>query len=64
MTLRACFQVPVALIIRSHGGIGDVERTQAVCRFLIEDYEEMAVKALSWALRVLVVHDLEAVRSW
>ncbi len=28
---------------------------------LVDDHEDMVVKALSWALRVLVVHDPDAV---
>jgi hypothetical protein len=45
----------VALNVRSRGGSGDVPRTLAVCRFLVADPDDMAVKALSWALRELVV---------
>jgi 3-methyladenine DNA glycosylase AlkD len=51
----------VALNVRSHGGYGDVPRTLAVCRLLADDHEDMVVKALSWALRELVVHDPNAV---
>jgi hypothetical protein len=52
------------LHVRSHGGTGDVARTLAVCRLLAEDPDDMVVKALSWALRELVVHDPEAVRAF
>jgi 3-methyladenine DNA glycosylase AlkD len=51
----------VALNVRSHGGYGDVLRTLAVCRLLVDDHDDMVVKAMSWALRALVVHDPEAV---
>jgi 3-methyladenine DNA glycosylase AlkD len=44
--------------------MGDVERTLAVCRMLVDDYDDMVVKALSWALRALVVHDAEAVNDF
>ena len=54
----------VALNVRSHGGQGDVSRTLAVCRLLVDDHDDMVVKALSWALRQLVVHDAEAVRGF
>ncbi len=46
------------------GGTGDTERTLAVCRILVDDQDDMVVKALSWALRVLVPHDPKAVREF
>jgi 3-methyladenine DNA glycosylase AlkD/RimJ/RimL family protein N-acetyltransferase len=58
---RAALVSTVALNVRSHGGQGDVPRTLAVCRLLVDDRDDMVVKALSWALRALVVHDAEAV---
>lgn len=58
---RAALVSTVALNVRSHGGPGDVPRTLAVCRLLVGDDEDMVVKALSWALRELVVHDPQAV---
>jgi 3-methyladenine DNA glycosylase AlkD len=61
---RAALVSTVALNMRSHGGYGDVDRTLAVCRMLVDDHEDMVVKALSWALRQLVVHDPEAVRGF
>jgi 3-methyladenine DNA glycosylase AlkD len=54
----------VALNMRSHGGPGDVPRTLAVCRLLVADHEDMVGKALSWALRELVVHDPQAVETF
>jgi 3-methyladenine DNA glycosylase AlkD len=54
----------VALNVRSRGGKGDVARTLLVCRLLVDDHEDMVEKALSWALRELVVHDAEAVRDF
>jgi 3-methyladenine DNA glycosylase AlkD len=59
---RAALVSTVALNVRSRGGFGDVERTLAVCEMLVDDEDDMVVKALSWALRELVVHDPEAVR--
>ena len=47
--------------MRSHGGTGDTESTLAICEILVKDHDDMVVKALSWALRELVVHDPEAV---
>jgi 3-methyladenine DNA glycosylase AlkD len=51
----------VALNVRSKGGKGDIHRTLAICLLLVDDHEDMVVKAMSWALRELVVHDHEAV---
>ncbi len=61
---RAALVSTVALNVRSHGGYGDTERTLAVCELLADDPEDMVVKALSWALRELVVHDPDAVRGF
>jgi len=61
---RAALVSTVALNIRSQGGMGDVERTLGVCCILVDDREDMVVKALSWALRELVVHDAWAVRDF
>jgi 3-methyladenine DNA glycosylase AlkD len=61
---RAALVSTVALNLRSKGGFGDVRRTLDVCRILADDPEDMVVKALSWALRELVVHDPEAVRAF
>lgn len=58
---RAALVSTVALNVRSHGGMGDVPRTLGVCCLLVDDPDDMVVKALSWALRELVVHDPEAV---
>lgn len=58
---RAALVSTVALNVRSHGGKGDVRRTLAVCSLLVHDHDDMVVKALSWALRELVVHDADAV---
>ena len=54
----------VALNVRSQGGAGDVPRTLAICRLLADDHDDMVAKALSWALRALVVHDAKAVQSF
>jgi 3-methyladenine DNA glycosylase AlkD len=61
---RAALVSTVALNVRSHGGTGDLPRTLAVCRLLVEDRDDMVIKALSWALRELVVHDPDAVRAF
>ena len=61
---RAALVSTVALNVRSKGGYGDVPRTLGVCRLLVDDRDDMVVKALSWALRELVVHDPDAVRGF
>jgi 3-methyladenine DNA glycosylase AlkD len=61
---RAALVSTVALNIRSKGGKGDVPRTLEVCRMLVDDQEDMVVKAMSWALRELIVHDAHAVRAF
>jgi 3-methyladenine DNA glycosylase AlkD len=61
---RAALVSTVALNVRSHGGTGDVARTLEVCRLLAGDPDDMVVKALSWALRELVVHDPGAVERF
>jgi 3-methyladenine DNA glycosylase AlkD len=61
---RAALVSTVALNVRSRGGTGDVARTLAVCRLLVDDGDDMVVKAMSWALRELVVHDPDAVRAF
>jgi 3-methyladenine DNA glycosylase AlkD len=61
---RAALVSTVALNVRSHGGTGDVPRTLAVCRLLAGDKDDMVFKALSWALRELVVHDPPAVEAF
>lgn len=50
----------VALNMRSKEGKGDVRRTLALCRLLVHDQDAMVVKAFSWTLRELVVHDKDA----
>jgi hypothetical protein len=61
---RAALVSTVAWNVRSNGGPGDVPRTLAVCRLLVGDHEDTVAKALSWALRELVVHDAQAVRDF
>jgi len=61
---RAALVSTVALNVRSRGGVGDVPRTLAVCRLLVDDHDDMVAKAMSWALRELVVHDPDAVREF
>ncbi|MBN1933504.1 MAG: DNA alkylation repair protein [Anaerolineae bacterium] len=61
---RAALVCTVALNVRSRGGQGDAPRTLTVCRLLVDDHDEMVAKAMSWALRELVVHDPQAVQDF
>ena len=60
---RAALVSTVALNMRSHGGAGDTWRTLEICELLAADHEDTVQKAMSWALRELVWHDADAVRS-
>jgi 3-methyladenine DNA glycosylase AlkD len=61
---RAALVSTVGLNVRSRGGKGDVNQTLAICRMLVRDHDDMVVKALSWALRELVVHDSQTVEEF
>jgi 3-methyladenine DNA glycosylase AlkD len=58
---RAALVSTVALNARESGK-GDAKRTLAVCERLIDDRDDMVVKAMSWALRALAVRDAPAAR--
>ena len=61
---RTALVCTVALNRRSMGGTGDIPRTLNVCRLLVDDKDDMVVKAMSWALRELIPHDVDAVRKF
>ena len=61
---RVALVSTVPLNLRSRGGTGDAGRTLDICRRLAADSDDMVVKALSWALRELVIWDPEAVRRF
>jgi 3-methyladenine DNA glycosylase AlkD len=61
---RAALVSTVALNVRSQGGMGDVSRTLKICRLLVGDKQDMVIKAMSWALRELGVHDASAVEAF
>jgi 3-methyladenine DNA glycosylase AlkD len=58
---RTALVCTVVLNSPSFGGKGDTRRTLAVCRLLVDDKDDMVVKAMSWALRRLIAHDRDAV---
>jgi 3-methyladenine DNA glycosylase AlkD len=61
---RVALVSTVPLNLRARGGTGDPARTLDICGRLAADRDDMVVKALSWALRELVVWDPEAVRGF
>jgi 3-methyladenine DNA glycosylase AlkD len=61
---RAAVVSTVPLNSTARGGNGDSRRTLAVCRLVVNDRDDMVVKALSWALRELSKRDPEGVRQF
>ena len=61
---RAALVSTVPLNSQARGGRGDTARTLATCSLLVEDRDDMVVKALSWALRELAKRDAHAVRGF
>lgn len=50
---RTAVVCTVGLNQKSHGGTGDPVKTLEVCVNVVDDHDDMVVKALSWALREL-----------
>jgi len=65
---RAALVATVGLNRAARGGrgeaLGAARRTLRICRMLVEDRDDMVVKALSWALRELAKGDPRAVREF
>jgi hypothetical protein len=61
---RAALVATVVLNTKTHGGRGDAKRTLAIAKLLLDDREDMVVKAMSWALRCLVNWDRAAVETF
>jgi 3-methyladenine DNA glycosylase AlkD len=61
---RAALVSTVPLNLRARGGRGDTARTLLICRLLVADWDDMVVKAMSWALRDLSRRDPQAVRDF
>jgi 3-methyladenine DNA glycosylase AlkD len=61
---RAAVACTVALNTKARGGQGDSARTLAVCRAVVDDRDDMIVKALSWALRELAKRDRASVERF
>lgn len=58
---RIAIVATVSLNQKARGGLGDSKRTLEICRLVVDDHEEMIIKALSWALRELVKIEKEPV---
>jgi len=61
---RAALVSTVPLNLKARGGHGDARRTLRICSLLLDDRDDMVVKALSWALRALAARDRDAVRRF
>jgi 3-methyladenine DNA glycosylase AlkD len=61
---RAAVVTTVVLNNKARGGGGDTARTLKVCKMLVNDRDDMVVKAMSWALRELAKRDAAAVRDF
>jgi 3-methyladenine DNA glycosylase AlkD len=61
---RAALVATVPLNNKARGGKGDAKRTLQTCALLLDDRDDMIVKAMSWALRELAKRDPSAVSSF
>jgi 3-methyladenine DNA glycosylase AlkD len=61
---RTALVSTVPLNLRVAGGTGDTDRTLEICSLLVTDRDDTIVKAMSWALRSLVIWDAAAVRCF
>jgi hypothetical protein len=61
---RAALVATTGLNNKSRGGRGDAERTLGIVELLIDDREDMIVKAVSWALRMLAPWQPRAVEDF
>lgn len=61
---RASLVSTVPLNSKARGGHGDAIRTLRICNLLVNDNDDMVVKALSWALRELAKRDPDSVRDF
>ena len=61
---RAAVVSTVPLNNKARGGQGDATRTLAICNLVVDDREDMVVKALSWSLRELVKRDRRSVKNF
>ena len=50
---RIAIVATVSLNQKARGGTGDALQTIEICKLVVNDHEDMIIKALSWALREL-----------
>jgi 3-methyladenine DNA glycosylase AlkD len=58
---RIAIVATVSLNQKARDGRGDSKRTLEICKLVVDDHQEMIIKALSWALRELAKIDKEPV---
>ena len=61
---RTALVATTGLNVKTRGGLGDAPRTLAVCEMLVDDRDDMVVKAMSWALRELIPWAPNAVENF
>ena len=61
---RLALVATVPLNSLARGGTGDIKRTLQIARALLDDRDDMVVKALSWALRELAKRHPKAVTAF
>lgn len=61
---RIAIVATISLNQKARGGYGDSKRTIEICKLVVNDHEEMIVKALSWALRELAKIDKAVVEAF
>jgi 3-methyladenine DNA glycosylase AlkD len=61
---RLALVATVPLNAAGRGGKGDAQRTLRICRVLLDDREDMVVKAMLWALRELTKRQPDEVEKF
>jgi 3-methyladenine DNA glycosylase AlkD len=61
---RAALVSTVPLNNKARGGSGDAARTLTVCEALVQDRDDMVVKAMSWSLRELAKREPQSVQEF
>lgn len=61
---RTAIVSTVGMNLKSRGGPGDTDKTIMICEKVVDNREDMIVKALSWALRELSKADKPAVEEF
>jgi 3-methyladenine DNA glycosylase AlkD len=61
---RAALVSTVPLNNKARGGSGDATRTLTVCEALVQDRDDMVVKAMSWSLRELAKREPQSVQEF